>query len=152
MPRQRKPLDLHHAHGSFRGDRHRRGGARPIKAPRPPAHLSEAAREKWRETARQLADSGLLTALDLDALEVYCVTWAGWRKAVETIEREGSFFVTETGQRKKHPLVAEAETARKDLLAYGSKLGLNPTARQNLYIEPATDKDDPISRFFSPSA
>ena len=136
-----KPTAQHKANGSYRSDRHRPMPLSPGKPPRAPAWLSEMAKGKWRAAARLLADVGLLTPLDLDALAAYCETWAAWRKAVETIEREGATFTSSAGLVKRHPAVAIAAQAGRDLLAWAERLGLTPAARLRMRVEPPEEKD-----------
>jgi P27 family predicted phage terminase small subunit len=124
----------------------------PSKPPRPPAWLSATAKVKWKETARLLAQTGLLTTLDLDALAAYCECFANWRTAVETVEKEGATFTTPSGLVKRHPAVTNAQQANKDLLAWAERLGLTPAARQRMRVElPNTNEVDEFEALLNQS-
>jgi len=147
------PTGQHKANGTYRADRHQPMPLHPAKPPRAPSWLAETAKAKWKEAARLLSDVGLLTPLDLDALAAYCSTWATWRKAVETIEREGATFTTAAGLVKRHPAVAIAAQAGRDLLAWAERLGLTPAARQRMRVEltPA-ESLDPLEALLADAA
>lgn len=51
------------------------------RLPAVPAHLPPTAKAEWRRIGRQLADAGLLTALDTTALALYCEAYARWLEA-----------------------------------------------------------------------
>jgi P27 family predicted phage terminase small subunit len=121
---------------------------RPGKAPRPPAWLSDAAKAKWRDVAKLLADVGILTHLDLDLVGLYCETWVAWKQACDVVATEGLTYATESGQRKPHPATLLAAQARKDLLAMENSMGLTPASRQRLRIEmTAPGPEDPFEKF-----
>src|SRR5262245_15040438 len=149
MSRPPKPTAAHRIVGTYRRDRHEGPALTPGKPPPAPAWLSDVAKPKWGETATLLAGTGLLTDLDHDALAAYCETWATWRKAVETVEREGATYRTAAGLVKRHPAVAIAAQAGKDLLAWAERLGLTPAARQRMRVElPSEGEHDPMEDFF----
>jgi P27 family predicted phage terminase small subunit len=62
-----------------------------------PEFLTEAAADKWYELAPMLSRNGLLTEADLDALSVYCQTWARWIEAEEQLETGGATTVAQSG-------------------------------------------------------
>ncbi|HHS9938703.1 TPA: P27 family phage terminase small subunit, partial [Klebsiella variicola subsp. variicola] len=53
--------------------------ARP---PKPPAYLDELAAQQWKAKAKQLAERGDLTPADWNNLELFCVNYSLYRKAV----------------------------------------------------------------------
>ena len=58
--------------------------ARPPKAP---AYLDEIAVRQWKEKSRQLSGREDLTPADWSNLELYCVNYSIYRKAVEDLAR-----------------------------------------------------------------
>jgi P27 family predicted phage terminase small subunit len=90
-----------------------------------------------------LASAGLLTHLDLDALAFYCQSYATWRTATATVEREGATFTTKTGAVKRHPAAALAQQAVRDLQTWADRLGLTPAARQRMRVELASAEQPP---------
>ena len=59
-----------------------------------PDWLEGEAALKWPIVCEQLADLGVLTHVDADVLTVYCVTWAEWKEAHQTIMRAGMLAQT----------------------------------------------------------
>jgi phage terminase small subunit len=59
--------------------------ARP---PKPPAYLDEIA-QQWKAKAKQLATRDL-TPADWNNLELYCVNYSMYRKAVKTLPRDSA--------------------------------------------------------------
>lgn len=99
--------------------------------PDAPAWLSAAGRTKWDEIAPLLHRQGLLARIDVDAVAEYCATFAIWRKAVETLDREGI-----TLEARKHPAAGIADAAVKTLLAIAREIGLTAVSRQRLNLSP----------------
>ncbi|HBR3288778.1 TPA: P27 family phage terminase small subunit, partial [Klebsiella pneumoniae] len=64
--------------------------ARP---PKPPAYLDEIAAQQWKAKAKQLAERGDLTPADWNNLELYCVNYSMYRKAVEDLAARGFSIV-----------------------------------------------------------
>jgi P27 family predicted phage terminase small subunit len=138
MGRPPIPIPEHKRNGTFRRDRHRAMPLCPTqKPPRPPAWLSPAAKTKWKEAAKQLAELGVLTALDLDALAGFCESFSLWRAAVEIIMKEGMTYMAGSGQHKPHPAVGIMINADKAMRDWAGRLGLHVEARCRLRIDPA---------------
>ena len=62
-----------------------------------------AARAEWETTAPRLHRVGLLTEVDLDALTLYCATFARWKKAERHLRRHG---LTVLVGKKKTPIMS----------------------------------------------
>ena len=149
--RGRKPKSnqAHKEEGTLRKDRHK-----PPSAPRdilkalpfPPESMSEEGAEKWKLAGGQLVAAGILTELDLDALQNYCEAWSLYREAMRTIEKDGITYEGINGPRK-HPAVQIAETSWKTMLALQERLGLTPLARQRLRIEDGSEEKDKLAAF-----
>jgi P27 family predicted phage terminase small subunit len=150
MGRPPIPIEEHLEKGTYRRDRHRSFSLVPIEAPRPAKWLGPAARKKWKEIATQLADADIVTVLDIDAMAGYCVAYATWKAAAETIEKEGVTYQSGT-LRKVHPAAAVLTAANADMLRWGEKLGLSPSSRRRLRIDtsrPKLTQPDPKDVFF----
>lgn len=65
--------------------------ARP---PKPPAYLDELAAQQWKAKAKQLAERGDLTPADWNNLELFCVNYSMYRKAVKTLPAVDSALLT----------------------------------------------------------
>jgi hypothetical protein len=79
MPRggqNRKPRQSKIIQGTFRKDRNPSREPEPSivpEPPKPPSGLNRWARREWKRLAAELAEQGLLTIVDLAALEIACV-------------------------------------------------------------------------------
>jgi P27 family predicted phage terminase small subunit len=94
---------------------------------RAPAGMSEAAREKWVESADEF---GLwLKRSDRSALMIYCETWAEMLNALKNVEREGSMVLTPNGLVQKSPWMTKVEHCRVELRKWLVEFHGTPTAR-----------------------
>jgi len=100
--------------------------------PEPPAWLAQPAQDEWRRLAPILHGLGLLTILDHAVLGAYCMAYGRMVDAAKAIEVEGYVARGSTGSLVLHPLVRIAAEASRDVLTFGSQLGLTPRARQHL--------------------
>jgi len=141
-----KPTAQKIREGTWRADRANPGEVFP-SAPAdlsPPHWLTEGARDKWLELAPTLAQHGLLTVCDLDTLALYCSTWERWREAEDWISEHGSTTVAESGYQQVNAYTTLAKQYRKDLLALGDRLGLNPSVRSRIRVANPSDQDDEL--------
>jgi len=102
--------------------------------PSSPEWLSDDARKEWNRLLEMIGSAGAVARPDADVLAAYCETIALYRQALQQIRDEGLTYSGETGI-KRHPAVAIASDARKDLLRLAAELGLTPVSRQRLKIE-----------------
>jgi P27 family predicted phage terminase small subunit len=99
----------------------------------PRRFLDRYGREEWRRVVPELDRLGLLTAVDLAAVEIYCDLYAQWRRARVTL-RTG--FRDKAGKRKPEAQVVK-DTATL-LRQYMVEFGLTPSSRARLEVdEPA---------------
>ena len=99
----------------------------------------------------ELSRLGLLTIVDGDALAVYCEAWSSFRRACETLAKEGETFTTDKGYVGAHPAVAIRNAARQAIKAFASLFGLDPSSRTRLSAPPEDDgaEEDPAETFFA---
>ena len=138
-----KPTALKQLEGTFRADR-AQGEIFP-QSPQsvfPPEHLSEPAREKWRELAPILSRNGLLTECDLDTLALYCATWVRWQDAETRLQTEGATTTAQSGYRQVSPDFTIASKSAAELRALSDRLGLSPSARGRIHIQPPPENDE----------
>jgi P27 family predicted phage terminase small subunit len=118
----------------------------PGEPPRPD-WLDDYAAEKWREVLPELLRVGLLTTIDGGILAAYCTAWSELRHATETLTAEGRTRTAEkNGYSYPHPAVSQQRTALKLVKDLGAQLGLSPSSRSALHIQPAGE-DDPLAAF-----
>jgi P27 family predicted phage terminase small subunit len=141
-----KPTQIKVLQGTYRPDRAPAGEVFPEPPDdlSPPDWLSQPARDKWSELAPTLVGQGLLTVCDLDTLALYCGTFARWREAEETLEREGSTTTAQSGYKQISPHYTIARNSLAELRALGDRLGLNASARSRISTRPETKKEDEL--------
>jgi P27 family predicted phage terminase small subunit len=108
--------------------------ATDLSVPQPPKWLNDMphALERWRTVAPLLDRMGLLSHLDLDAFEAYCVVWARWRQAEEAIAKHGPVTRTPKGYVVQSPLIGIANKALQHVRAYEVEFGMTPSARSRV--------------------
>lgn len=95
-----------------------------------PATLDGEAAEAWVRFARLAYDSGRLTAADLPALELLCLTWAEFLAASEIANDPVQCYVfSEKGGVYSHPAVGRQSSTRKQLTVLFARFGLTPLDR-----------------------
>ena len=116
--------------------------------PECPKWLTGIAEEEWNRVAPALHAAGLLTGLDLTALEGYCVTYAKWRGAEQQLAEEGLTILTPNGCTQAHPCQSISNQAQKLLLSWVKAFGLSPDARGRMELpqQPPMDKDSVFLR------
>jgi len=139
-----KPTQLKVLQGTYRPDRANPREVFPELASnlQAPEWLSKEARDKWNQLAPTLSRNGLLTECDLDSLAIYCQTWTRYIEAEGKLKTEGSTTTAQSGYQQVSAWVTIAKNARSDLLKLGDRLGLSPSARGRIQIEPIAEDDE----------
>lgn len=119
------------------------GGA----VPECPKWLTGIAEEEWKRVAPALHAAGLLTGLDLSALEGYCACYAKWRQAEQQLAEEGLTITTPNGSTQIHPCQSISNQAQKLLLSWVKAFGLSPDSRGRMELPPAPPVVDEDSLF-----
>ena len=151
-----KPTRLKLLSGTAR--KHRLTAGEPTVAasvPDAPAHLTDAALTEWRRVTDEMAQTGLLTALDRGALAAYAQAYGRWVAAETALARmaardavtEGLIIRTKAGNAIQNPLVGAANKAMADMVRYAAEFGLTPSARTRVSATSASDADDPFAQF-----
>lgn len=144
---QKKPSAVKRLQGTSRKDRV------PVNEPLPaaPPHLSTPAglpkesQKLWRQLAPELERLGLLTAADLPALLMTCVSGGLAIEAAKMIRSEGLFRRDENGVQRKHPAAQVFRDAAAGYFKQAAKFGLTPVDRSGLSgLEP---KEETLAEF-----
>lgn len=142
--RKPKPPILHIVNGnpSKKPASELRDGVQPvIEVPPPPPHLAGEALAEWHRITAELAQLGLVTAIDRAALTMYCEAWGEFAHAQQRIaELEGELIVTHrNGFQGPSPWLAirdkAAEKCRKLLVEFG----MSPSSRSRVKASPQGD-------------
>lgn len=110
-------------------------------APEAPEWLSPEAKAEWDRVLPELMRLELVKAEDRAALAAYCETWATFKDAVETVQREGLTIEAKQGT-LAHPAVAIARNTGKELRAWAGQFGLTPSAEGSLQVGEVSDGDE----------
>ncbi len=130
--RPRKPTAQKKLEGTFRKDRALANElAPPPGVPEPPKWLDKVARAEWARIVPQLTELGVLTRLDGQALEGYCVAYSNWVAAHLHVKKHGKRVKGPFGMEPNQNVKDEKDWSDKKRVL-GADLGLNPTARSKV--------------------
>lgn len=118
-------------------------GEELTEVPLPPDWLDPIGIQMWEKIGPWLVSSKILTGSDLANLEAYCAAYARWRKAEEDIAIKG-ITVQGMNSEVKNPACTVANESLKQLVTFGSALGLDPSSRSRLAIPGAKDAGNPF--------
>lgn len=114
----------------------------------PPNWLDSTAAAEWRRLAPLLADNGLLTVLDADALALYCRAFVQWREANDKLAKEGTVGKSRNGFPVISPYITVAQKAMITMRAMMTEFGLTPSARTRVSrATPKLDASNPLDKF-----
>lgn len=116
-----------------------------VVLPRPPQHLSEEEKEKWKLIVRELHPLGLITSIDKDALAMYCVIYARWIKAEKFVREKGEIIKTAAGNIIQNPYLSIANRALDQLNKLGTEFGMTPSSRTRVKVD-AADPEQELER------
>lgn len=110
--------------------------------PKPPSWLRYQAKKEWKRIAPELYKLGLLTKLDIAALEAYCQTYAKWKDA----EKKADLKKEKTGNNTKiiNQWINVASMYYKQMTKMLAEFGLTPSSRTNIKVG-KSDNEDPLS-------
>ena len=101
------------------------------KMPPCPSHLNGEARKTWSRLGRALIDMGVLTGVDLQGLEAYCVVYARWQD-VETQLKTYGVMLSQDGRLFPSPYLKIAEDCLKQMRAWMTEFGITPSSRSRV--------------------
>jgi P27 family predicted phage terminase small subunit len=114
-----------------------------------PPHLNKAAKAEWKRVSRELADSGLLTAVDRAALAGYCAAWARWVAAEEHLEKDGVIIVGAMGGTVRNPWLIVATQSLDLVRKFAVEFGMTPSSRSRIHVDTPTKPSDPFADFMA---
>lgn len=110
------------------------------EAPEPPVFLIGHAADEWHRIACELHALGVLRGVDVQLLAAYCVNYATWRNAIETLATmaasdpitHGLLVRTTDGNPRRNPLAKIASDAAHDMLRFANEFGIGAAARSRI--------------------
>lgn len=97
-----------------------------------PDHLDGWGEEAWDRIVPKLAELGILSDLDGEALALYCATYSRWRHALEAVRVDGVTTYTDKGAVKANPAVAVVNACERLMAAVLVEFGLTPSSRSRV--------------------
>ena len=105
--------------------------------PKCPKWITGIAAREWKRVAPALFKAGLLSGLDIAALEGYCLCYQKWREAEQRLADEGLTILTPNGCVQAHPCQSISNQTQKLLLAWVKAFGLSPDSRGRMDVSSA---------------
>jgi len=78
-----------------------------------------------------------LSNTDVHNLEAFCCCYANWREAQDNINRGGIVLTDDKGRQSKNPACTVANENLRQMMSYGTTLGLDPSSRGQLITDEA---------------
>ena len=144
------PTKLLKLRGSWLADKRTGEPEFPAGAPTCPTWLDAEAKAEWKRILPQMLAVGTVARVDRAVLAGYCQSWADYRHATEMVRSGGETFETPQGYVAKNPWVTIKNEAWARFNKAAGSLGLSPSARTGLQVEPRTAKSGK-DRFFEKS-
>lgn len=111
-----------------------------------PRGMDPLAKEEWKRLAPELKKMNLLSAVDRDMFEAYCVAMARWREAEKFIKKNGSVYIVIDAQgnklAKRFPQAAQAQEWLKIARSLASEFGITPSSRSKIDLSQEEDEED----------
>ncbi len=101
-----------------------------------PSHLEsmDQAATMWKSIIPELLKRKTLRLTDMHNVEMFCMAYHNLREAQFEVAQYGVTLQTESG-RVKNPALTVVNEASKQLMSFGSMLGLDPASRARLMGE-----------------
>lgn len=114
------------------------------RLPKAPDYLDEIAATAWKAKARFVAERGDLNPTDWSSLELYCVNYSIYRKAVADLAERGFSIANSQGSESRNPSLSAKASAEKIMIHMSSLLGFDPVSRRRNPVE--TEEEDELDR------
>lgn len=98
----------------------------------PPEWLSDRASQMWRMVVPELLRENVVAITDLHNVEAFCVAYDNWRMAQESVQQHGIVVAGAQGGPIKNPALTAANETMRQIVTFGSMLGLDPASRTRL--------------------
>ncbi|CAD5376722.1 putative Phage terminase, small subunit, P27 family [Pseudomonas sp. OF001] len=98
----------------------------------PPEWLSPRAATMWRMLVPELLREKVLCITDLHNVEAFCAAYDKWRLAEESVQQFGIVVQSAQGSPMKNPALTAANEAMRQIVTFGSLLGLDPSSRSRI--------------------
>jgi P27 family predicted phage terminase small subunit len=110
-------------------------------APQMPRGMDRDAQKVWRRVVREMRGSDVILGADADVLRCYCEAVSRYAQAAEMYARS-SILVTRDRELVKSPLHQVVRDNADAVCLFARELGLSPSARAGLRVEPSAVPGD----------
>lgn len=86
----------------------------------------------WRSVVPELLKNKILKITDMHNVEGFCIAYHNWRTAQREVAISGVTLSTDQGSVIKNPALTVLNEASKQMVTFGSLLGLDPSSRGRL--------------------
>lgn len=97
-----------------------------------PDWMGDHGRQLWETIAPLLCREKILSASDIQNVEIYCSAYQQFRDAEDHIKENGLVLIGAMGGAIKNPAATAKNEAIKQMSSIGGMLGLDPSSRQRL--------------------
>jgi P27 family predicted phage terminase small subunit len=114
-------------------------------APVMPKGMDAEARKVWRRVVREMRGSDVILAVDADVLRCYAEAVSRYAQAAEVYARSGPLVRgvhRGAGELVKNPIHQVARDHADQVRLFARELGLSPSARAGLRVEPSAVSGD----------
>lgn len=112
----------------------------------PPVWLPDTAQDMWQHIMPQLLSQGILRMTDLHNVEAFCMAYHRWRQAEDDVTKNGVVVTGAMGGPIKNPALTAVSEAKKQMIQFGSLLGLDPSSRTRLIGKKPPEEQNPFTR------
>lgn len=107
-----------------------------------PPHPGTEAGLAFKKLSAELDALGLLTTVDVPALEAYCQAYGLWKTATAYVNRLGEMTQTPNGNIIQNPYLAVVNKQAMLMAKLGSEFGLTPSSRTGIDTGKGGEGDD----------
>ena len=107
----------------------------PSDVPKMPADMDTEAKVVWRRVTSSMGRTRVIRVPDSDILRCYCEAVSRYARAARLYARSGP-LVRHAGGLVKNPLHQVVRDDGEQIRLFGRELGLSPSARVGLHVEP----------------
>lgn len=98
----------------------------------PPDWLGERAVMMWKMLVPELLREHVIALTDMHNVEAFCTAYDNWRMAQESVQQHGIVVAGASGGPVKNPALTAANEAMRQMVTFGSMLGLDPASRTRI--------------------
>ena len=112
------------------------------RTPKAPDYLDEIAGNQWKARIKQLVERGDIQDADLVHLEMYCLNYSLYRRAVKDLAERGFSITNSQGTEARNPALTAKADAEKIMIKMSALLGFDPGSRRKTQVE--SDETDEL--------